>query len=565
MTSQSTTVAEDVAVRQAIPCDQQNRFKTGILILVSCYPPLTQVSSRSDLTHLVQALGGVYFSQLLFLMSAGILIPNIALVVGGTHLTSWPAAALGICTVVLSPPVSQLADFFGRKWPLVIANCFGFAGAMTISRASSMGMAIAGFTIAGMSFGVQPLLHAVVSEVLPRKHRSWAQASINVAVGLGAIFGLVVGGALVQTNPEGFRSFEYIVAAVCAASAIACALLYNPPPRDLQGQHTLGGKVRQLDWTGYGLLGSGLTLFFFGLYSGNNPYPWRSSRVLGTFLVGLMLLLLLVIYEWRFTKQGLFHHGLFQNRNFPLLLVCIFIEGLGAFSANVFLPLQLTTLYPTMGTFRAALVYTVAWIVFLVFAPLSALYVARTKAFRGVIITGFLSMLLFDILAATVKIATPEANFWGYVVFQGAGLGLLLVPLVTAAQLSTPPDLIAITSGLLLSTRSLGGSIGLAIYNAVFHHGVAQNVVPKVAAAALPLGLPVESLGPLIAALMAGDTSALAQLAGITPQIVEAATRALKESFIMAFAYVWAVAASFTAVAIIGMLACPALSMLWFC
>ena len=45
----------------------------------------------------------------------------------------------------------------------------------------------------------------------------------------------------------------------------------------------------------------------------------------------------------------------------------------------------------------------------------------------------------------------------------GLGVGFSLTCLVTIVQLSTPPPLIAITSGLIISVRSLGGSVGLAI------------------------------------------------------------------------------------------------------
>lgn len=63
---------------------------------------------------------------------------------------------------------------------------------------------------------------------------------------------------------------------------------------------------------------------------------------------------------------------------------------------------------------------------------------------------------------ASATLSSGDA-VWGYPVLLGIGLGWGLTYLVTAAQLSAPPELIAITSGILLSIRSLGGSIGLAI------------------------------------------------------------------------------------------------------
>lgn len=58
---------------------------------------------------------------------------------------------------------------------------------------------------------------------------------------------------------------------------------------------------------------------------------------------------------------------------------------------------------------------------------------------------------------------SSSAAVWGYPVFLGIGLGWSLTYLVTAAQLSAPPHLIAITSGIMLAVRSFGGPVALAI------------------------------------------------------------------------------------------------------
>lgn len=52
---------------------------------------------------------------------------------------------------------------------------------------------------------------------------------------------------------------------------------------------------------------------------------------------------------------------------------------------------------------------------------------------------------------------------WGYPVLLGWALGMTLVALITIAQLSIPPELISIGSGLMISIRSLGATIGIAI------------------------------------------------------------------------------------------------------
>ena len=59
-------------------------------------------------------------------------------------------------------------------------------------------MAVPGLTVGGFEYGCQLLIHAVVSEVLPRKYRPYAQPTTIVPLSLGAICALFTGGALTR-------------------------------------------------------------------------------------------------------------------------------------------------------------------------------------------------------------------------------------------------------------------------------------------------------------------------------------------------------------------------------
>lgn len=166
--------------------------------------------------------------------------------IGGSNNSAWLSTAIAILTSLLGPPVSQAADYWGRKWFIVVLTIFGFIGSMVTSRATTMNMAIAGQVIAGLSFGSQPLLYAVASEILPRRWRPEAQAGLNVTVGVGGIFTLLVGFKLTADIPEGFRKFYYITAGIQAIAAIICALLYNPPLRSLQASLSLNEKFARV-------------------------------------------------------------------------------------------------------------------------------------------------------------------------------------------------------------------------------------------------------------------------------------------------------------------------------
>ncbi|KAK5129287.1 hypothetical protein LTR08_003617 [Meristemomyces frigidus] len=492
-----------------------------------------------------------YFAQLVNIVGSGAYARTITSVVGGAADGVWLTSVLTICTVVLSPPISQAADYWGRKWFLVILTACGAIGCIVVSRAETIGTAIVGFTISGLSFGAQPLIHAIISEVVPRKHRGVAQGGINVSVALGAIFALLVGGALTRhEHLLGFRTYWYIAAAVYAAAALMCAVLYNPPPRELQVELKLREKLRRLDWVGYVPLTSGLVLFCLGLSWSQNPYSWTDAHILATFLTGTGLCIALGVYEWRFKTDGMFHHGLFGNRNFPIALACIFVEGLVFLTANNYFAFEISVLYTT-DPLEVGLHYTVPFWIFAASAISSGMYCSRTKTVRLPTVVAFISFTIFMAIMASVGPRTPEANLWGYPVFLGIGRGVCLPALVTTAQFSTPPELIAITSGRMLSMRSIGGTLGLAVYTAIFSGSLGRNLAAKIAAATIPLGLPETSLGPLIGALTSGETAAVAKVPNVTPEIIQAAVGALLEAYSIAFRWVWVAAACFSAVAAI--------------
>ena len=188
----------------------------------------------------------------------------------------------------------------------------------------------------------------------------------------------------------------------------------------------------------------------------------------------------------------------------------------------------------------------------LVFTPVAGLFSAKRKLVRTPLFVGFLSFMIFNILMATTNHKTSRSVFWRYPSFAGLGLGCVFPINMVAAQLSTPKELVALALGLVISFRSLGGSVGLAINNAIFSSTLSTSLPQKIAEAALPLGLPPASLPGFIGALAAGDVTAAEQVPGVTPQIVGAGVGALRDASSIAFRNVWIAASCFTAIAIIG-------------
>lgn len=430
----------------------------------------------------------------------------------------------------------------------------GTIGCIVVSRASSMNVAIIGFTITGIANGAQALVHIVTSEVLPRRWRGFGQATDMMSTGFGSVTGLLVGGALNRSsNPasSGFRTYYYIAAGIFFAASVLCALVYSPPEtvkqREFRGRFM--AKLAMLDWAGYFLLAVGLVLFSLGLSWSQNPYPWSDPHVSATFAVGIFFIVLLILYETWFKKDGMFHHGLFSsNRNFTIATICSFGDGIAFFATNTYFAFQISVLYETDAVIISTH-YALVFLVSIVVSVLTGLYISIARELRWITVLAFLIFTsFFGAMASTDR--SSGTLVWGLPVLLGVALGITLNSLVTVAQLSTPPQLISTATGLLISVRSLGGTVGIAIYQALYVNELNKAPV-NIAKAAIEEGLPKDSLVSFVSALAAENEAALEMVPGVTPKIIEAGTDALLDTYLQGFQHVWIAAASFVGAAAI--------------
>jgi hypothetical protein len=68
---------------------------------------------------------------------------------------------------------------------------------------------------------------------------------------------------------------------------------------------------------------------------------------------------------------------------------------------------------------------------------------------------------------------------------------------------------------------------------------VKKNLAKRVAAAVIPLGLPIPSVGPLLMALASQDPTAMMMVPGVSLPIIGAATDATMKTYAAAFRYVY--------------------------
>ncbi|KAI3572788.1 major facilitator superfamily domain-containing protein [Fusarium oxysporum f. sp. albedinis] len=489
------------------------------------------------------------FAQVLAIVATGAFARNMANVLGGRDKYIWIPQGLIICSTFTAAPIAQSSDFWGRRLPILICTALCIIGSIVISRASSMTMAIAGSLVVGVGAGTTSLLYAVASEIMPRQYRPVAQAGVNIANSLGGIFTLLLGFGLVRKNDENFLVVWYVGTGLFAFNFVAIFFFFKPPKRRLESSLTWKDKIKALDLIGYILFSIGMIMFSVGLTWANNPYSWQSAPVLSTFVIGVVFIILTVVWEVK-KKDGFCHHGLFQtSRNFALALVFIFIEGFSFYAANNFLPLAYSVYFDS-DLLKVGAMMSLIFIGGATSSVIGGLYSTKARRVRPPLMAGMALFVIYFACMATLK-PGQLAEMWGYTVLAGFGLGFGLVIAVTTGQISTPPGLIATTSGLILTSRSLGGSVALPVYTAILNSSLSKHLGQKIAERVVPLGLSAKDLPAFVSALANNDQRALAAIPGVTPQVISAGVVGLRSAYHIAFRGTWSAAAAVSAVGLI--------------
>lgn len=483
------------------------------------------------------------------LVGSGVLSHSVAAVLHGEDKVAWITGVLTFHPVILGPVVCKAADFWGRKWLMVVTLLMGTVGCIITSRATSMGMAIAGQAITGFSGINQALSQAVTAEVLPRKYRPWAQVLVNTPGAAAALIGTYLAGAMTRGGPSGFRSYWYLCAALFFLAACNITYFYRPPTREQQ-RLNFGAKIHALDLPGCLLLAVAMLGLTLALNWSSNPYSWNDVHVLAALIIGGCAAIVLVAYAVYYRHDGMFHHDLFRNRNYCISLIVLCGEGVAFISAVNYLPLELTAMYGD-GPWEVANTFAIVWLTWLVATPLVGWCIALTRKGRLFVILALCSFVLYFALMASTNPSTRD-NIWGYNVFLGLGQAGGVLALTTIAQLSIPPELIASATGLIVASRTFGACIGLVVFNAILNSLLASRLAPDVGNAAVSAGLPASSLPEFLFAFLGGSDNALNSAPGVSDRVVQAATIVMRHVYTIGFRNGYISAAAIIAASLIG-------------
>jgi EmrB/QacA subfamily drug resistance transporter len=340
---------------------------------------------------------------------------------------------------------------------------------------------------------MNPATLSIITATFPPRQRGTA---IGIWVGVSAMalaIGPLVGGILTeQIN----WSWIFFINVPVGIVAIIVARLVIDESRD-------ESEEQRLDLPG--LLSSGVGLFAltYGLIESNN-YGWTSPRILVSFAVAAVALVLFIVLEHR-QRVPMLDLSLFKNRTFAgantvMLLVALAMFGVFFFNS---LFLQRILGYSAIETGATFLPMT---ILIVLIAPVAGKFSDRIGS-RWLMGAGLVFLSASLISFSTLGIGSTFWDVLPGLLLGGVGMSLAMTPTTAAAMGSVPVDKAGVGSAVLNSMRQVGGSLGIAVMGAIVAESIhVSETDPRIAAQfvdgyrnALHVAAAIALLGALVA------------------------------------------------------------------
>ncbi|KAF2754565.1 permease of the major facilitator superfamily [Pseudovirgaria hyperparasitica] len=225
----------------------------------------------------------------------------------------WYSSAFRLCSCAFQFGFAKAYRLFPIKGVLIFNNIIFLIGAMTCALAPSSIVFILGRALSGVGFaGEMSGCFAVLVHIVPL-HRRPLFAGLMAAMESCAIISApIIGGALTQS--VGWRWCFWISLPIGGIALMLLVFIFSDPRTCVEDNLTLAEKIKELDLVSNCLLIPCLTTLFVTLSWAGVKYPWSDGRVIGLFVVSVVLLTAFLYNQYRRGDSAVLPFRIIKNR-----------------------------------------------------------------------------------------------------------------------------------------------------------------------------------------------------------------------------------------------------------
>ncbi|MFI6561116.1 DHA2 family efflux MFS transporter permease subunit [Streptomyces sp. NPDC050534] len=408
-----------------------------------------------------------------FLVVLDVSVVNVALPSMRTDLglsaqgLQWVVNAYAIAFAGFMLLGGRAGDLYGRKRMFLVGLALFTLASLGGGLAQEGGQLLVARAVQGLGAAVlAPSTLTILTSAVPEGAARARAIATWTAVGAGGgAAGGLVGGALV----DGLSwRWVLLINVPIGAVVLAGSLRWLVESRN--------GGGRRLDLPGAVLVTAGLATLAYGI-SQTEARGWTAAATLVPLAAGLALIGLFLLVESR-TAAPLMPLGLFRVRSVSSANAAMFLSGSAMFCMWYFMTLYAQNVlgYSPLEAGLALVPSSLAVLLGSKSAPrFMPLLGARHVAALGAVIAaaGF----------GWQSAMTSEGNYLTEIMFPGIlmmlGAGLMATPLAALATSGAAPGEAGLVSGLINTSRTMGGSLGLAIMSTIAAARTGDALTPE--------------------------------------------------------------------------------------
>jgi EmrB/QacA subfamily drug resistance transporter len=383
-------------------------------------------------------------------------LPRIVGDLGGVTHLSWVVTAYVLASTITTPLYGKLGDLYGRKRWLMIAIVIFLIGSALSGLSQTMDQlilfrALQGLGAGGLMVGVI----ASIGDLVAPRERGQYMGYMMAAMMLAMIAGPLVGGYI--TDSLSWRWIFYINMPVGGAALIYLWATLHLPYKKVP---------HKIDYLGAGMLAIAATSIVLLTTWGGTQYRWGSGQILGLAVVAVAAVVAFLFTETRAAEPVLPLH-VFKNRNFSVATGMSFLLGVAMLGALTFLPLYQQTVQH-LSAVGSGLLLIPMMLGVTVTSLIGGFVMTRTGRYRFMPIVGGAIMTVAMILLTGLGVHTTLLQSGLYYAVLGIGMGFLMQITSVIVQNSVDPRDIGVASSSRTFFQQIGGSLGVALFGAVF-------------------------------------------------------------------------------------------------
>lgn len=364
----------------------------------------------------------------------------------------------------------RLGDLYGRRRVFTAGLAAFSTASLLCALSTSIWTLIAARVAQGVAAAVMfPQALSIIRVASVDEHqRSQAFAAFGVVLGLSAVAGPLIGGALINSDLLGTASWRmvFLVNVPVGVATVLAATVLVPESRS--------AATARLDFGGVVLCTAALSLLLQPLIAGRHA-GWSALTVI-PMIAAVPVLAAFIIDQNRKARRKA--SPLIDPGLFGIAIAFLFHATIVATYFVLALVLQLGL---KQAAFEAALFMAPAGIAFLA----ASIIGNRLSPRLGI---GIVLLLGCGISAtgyaacAAVAISGSIAEGWGLVpalAAAGFGQGLVLPPLIEVVLGSLPKHQAGSASGIVATAQQVGGAFGVAMATIAYFDGAGEVIEPQ--------------------------------------------------------------------------------------